>query len=405
MSMSSASTVLEEKRGTKTILSGDQAVAEAAKMANIDVVSAYPITPQTIIVETLEHMIANGELKAKFIPVESEHSAMSAAVGASAAGARVFTSTASQGLALMHEIVYIASSLRLPIVMAVANRALSGPINIWNDLSDAMAERESGWIQLFAETVQEAFDTTLEAFRIAEDPRVSLPVMVGLDGYILSHEYEPITLPFQEDVDKYLPPRQPTVVLDPAKPVSMGTLAPPDYYFEIKYRQEKAIENSLPIIDEKDKEFAAHFGRSYSMLDKYNTDDADYVLVTMGSVSGTAKEEADRLRAQGMKVGVLRVRLFRPFPKQQLVDALSGVKGIGVLDRSMPMGSSGGALYQDVVASLAQARQLPTSVVDFISGIGGRDIKLSDFEQMFQEIKTAVDGNIPYRVSYPALRG
>ncbi len=400
-----STTVLDEKRGTKTILSGDQALAEAAKMANIDVVSAYPITPQTIIVETLEHMIANGELKAKFIPVESEHSAMSAAVGASAAGARVFTSTASQGLALMHEVVYIASSLRLPIVMAVANRALSAPINIWNDLSDAMAERESGWIQFFVETVQEAFDTTVEAFKIAEDPRISLPVMVGLDGYILSHEYEPIELPFQDQVDKYLPRRQPTVKLDPAKPVSMGTLGPPELYFEIKYRQERAIDTALPIIQELDDDFAQHFGRRYGLIEKYKLEDADYVLVTMGSVSGTAKEEADRLREQGMRVGVLKVRLFRPFPKQLVVDALAGAKGIGILDRSMPMGSSAPSLAQDVMASLMQARQYPTSIVSFVSGIGGRDMKLTDFEQMFQEIKTAVDGNIAYRISYPALRG
>jgi len=299
------------------------ACAEAVKLANADVIAAYPITPQTHIVEHLSELVADGHLDAEFIPVESEHSAMSACIGSSAAGARTFTSSASQGLALMHEMLFIASSMRLPIVMAVANRALSGPINIWNDHSDVMAERDTGWIQVFCENGQEVLDQTLCAFKIAEDPRVLLPVMVNMDGFILTHVIEPILIPERAEVDAWLPAFVPQMVLDPAKPVSMGMVGVPEVYTEAKRAQVEAINNSYPVILEHWADFAKKFGRAYQPIETYLTEDAEAVFVSMGSLSETVMSAVDELRAQGQKVGVVRIRLWRPFPVEEFTKAVA----------------------------------------------------------------------------------
>ncbi|MFH1647931.1 MAG: pyruvate ferredoxin oxidoreductase, partial [Chloroflexota bacterium] len=290
------------------------AVADAVKLANPDVVAAYPITPQTHIVEHLAQLVADGELDAEYIPVESEHSAMSACLGSAATGARTFTATASQGLALMNEVVYVAASMRLPIIMAVANRALSSPLSIWCDHSDMMSVRDTGWIQIVTENGQQAVDNTICAFRIGEDRRVLLPVMVHLDGFNLTHVIEPIIFPGQEEVDKFLPPNNYPLPLNPDKPVAMGDFAPPAIFTEAKWAQEVNIRNSMKPILEIWDEFNKIFGRQYAAVEKYHSDGSKVILMTMGSVGETASVAVDELRATGQEVGQVRLRLWRPFP-------------------------------------------------------------------------------------------
>ncbi|MDD5287580.1 MAG: pyruvate ferredoxin oxidoreductase, partial [Dehalococcoidales bacterium] len=290
------------------------AIGEAAKMADVDVVAAYPITPQTHIVEHMAELIANGEMDAEYIPVESEHSAMSACLGSEAAGARTITATAGQGLELMHEVLYIASAMRLPIVMTVANRALSGPLNVWGDHSDLMAVRDTGWIQIICENGQEVFDQTLCAFRIGEDQRVLLPVMVHLDGFNLSHVVEPIEFPGQEDVNRFLPAFKYPLPLDADKPVTMGAFAPPFIYTETKKAQEVNLRDSLKVILEHWENFGKIFGRYYHPIEKYHTEGAKTLLLTMGSFGETAMTAVDKMREKGKNVGLLKLRLWRPFP-------------------------------------------------------------------------------------------
>ena len=361
-------------------LEGSFAVAEAVRMVNADVISAYPITPQTHIVERLAEMIADGELNAEFICVESEHSAMSACVGASAAGARVFTCSAGQGLELMHEVLYIPSSMRLPVVAVAANRALSGPLSVWCDHSDVMALRDIGWIQMFAENNQQAFDLTVCAFRIAEDKDVLFPTMVHIDGFYLSHVIEDMMLPDDEVVADFIPDYEYPFTLDPEKPVSMGCYGPPFIYPEAKKAQEVAFESTKRKIQETWKEFEDTFGRHYAPVETYRMEDANIALLTMGSISETAMLAVDELRSEGKDVGLVRLRLWRPFPFTEFRDAVKDVELLVVLDRAISSGM-GGPVCSEVKSALYDKRE-DLKIVGFIAGIGGRDITIEDFKYM-----------------------
>jgi pyruvate ferredoxin oxidoreductase alpha subunit len=360
------------------------ALADAVKLANADVVAAYPITPQTHIVEHLAELVADGELKASYIPVESEHSAMSACVGASAVGARAFTATASQGLELMHEVLYIASSMRLPIVMAVANRALSAPISIWSDHSDAMAVRDTGWIQIFVENGQETVDNVICGFRIGEDNRVLLPVMIHLDGFSLTHVIEPIILPEQSEVDRFLPLFKYPLPLDPEKPVTMGAFGPPFIYTEVKWAQEVNLEAAKEVILECWQEFGQTFGRYYSPVESYHSEGAKVLLMTMGSLSETAMVAVDKMRGEGKDVGLLKLRLWRPFPFTELRQAVKDAEVLIVLDRALSFGGPGGPVCSEVKAALYHEAKKP-KVIGFVGGLGGRDISMSGFEEMINK--------------------
>ena len=357
------------------------ATAEAVGLANVDVVPAYPITPQTHIVEHIAKLVADGRLDAEYIPVESEHSAISAAMGAAAAGARTFTSTASQGLALMHEILFAASSMRLPIVMAVANRALSSPINIWADHSDIMPERDTGWIQLFAENGQDVFDLTIQAFKLAEDHRVLLPVIVNMDGFSLSHVIEPVILLDQEETDRFLPPINPVRLLDPQKPRTMGAFGAQNVYTEVKKQQEAALINASSVLDEIWTEFEEKFGRRYRAVETHQTEDAEVVLLTMGSIAETALTAVDEMRSEGLKVGLARIRLWRPFPFEAIFDALKGARVITVLDRMLSPGGHGGPVGTELRSAFYQRPERPL-ILDFVAGLGGRDIDRQTFREL-----------------------
>ncbi len=369
-------------------LTGNYAVAYAVKAMDVDVVAAYPITPQSPIVEKISEFIANGELDAEMIHVESEHSAISALVGASAFGARVFTATSSQGLALMHEILYIASGLRLPIVMAIANRALSAPLNIWNDYGDVMGTRDAGWITIFNENVQEVHDAVVIAYRIAEDPRVLIPTMITLDGYILSHTVEPVEPVEREEALRYAPkrPRGYRPVLDPDKPVTMGVVGTPDYYYEIKYQLIHAMRESVPVIEEAFREFCKMTGRCYERVEPYRMDDAEYVIISMGATFSEVRLAVDKLRREGVKAGGLKIKVWRPFPADLLEKYLGSgtVKAVGVLDRAVTVGgATEGPVFNEVAAALA-LRDIRLPMVSFVHGLGGRDIFADDVVKMFK---------------------
>ncbi len=367
--------------GRRVGLEVSLACAEAVGLCNVDVIAAYPITPQTHIVEHLSELVADGHLDAEFVPVESEHSAMSACVGSSAAGARTFTSTSSQGLALMHEILFIASALRLPIVMAVANRSLSGPISIWNDHSDIMAERDIGWIQTFAENGQEVVDLTLHAFKVAEDSRVCLPMAVNLDGFNLTHVIEPMELPDKEQVEAYLPPFKPSQRLDTAEPISMGMVGVPEVYTEAKKACLEALENSYPVIVEHWKSLAEQFGREYKPIETYRTDDAELLFVTMGSMGETVMSAVDQMRDDGQKVGSVRIRLWRPFPVDDFMNAIAGAKVLAVIDRALSPGVPAGPVATELRGMLYTKDDRPY-VADFVCGLSGRDVTRSQFTEM-----------------------
>jgi pyruvate ferredoxin oxidoreductase alpha subunit len=380
------------------------AVSEAAKLANVDVISAYPITPQTHIVEHLSELVADGHLDAEFIPVESEHTAMSACIGSSAAGARTFTSTSSQGLALMLEICYIAAALRLPIVMAVANRSLSGPISIWNDHADMMMSRDTGWIQIVAENGQEAFDLTIQAFKIAEDHRVLLPVIVNLDGFTLSHVVEPMEMLSQEEVNKYLPPFKPKLRLDVDNPVSMGPVGIPEVYTEAKKAQDEAINNAKPVVIEAWNEFAKMFGRQYKPVETYKTEGAETILISMGSISETAMTAVDAMRAAGRKVGLVRLRLFRPFPAQEFIEAVKGAKQVAVIDRAMShSGMGNGQLVMDIKTVLYDQPARPY-IWDFVAGLSGRDVSVENFVEMADGVEAAAADKLPQGATWINVR-
>jgi len=357
------------------------AIGEAAKLANVDVVAAYPITPQTHIVEHLAELVADGELDAAYIPVESEHSAMSACMGAAAVGARAFTATAGQGLELMHEVLYAVASMQLPVIMTVANRALSAPLSVWGDHSDAMAVRDTGWIQIFTENGQEVLDNVLCAFRIGEDKRVLLPVMVHLDGFHLSHMIEPILIPEQSEVDKFLPPFDYPLPLDPDKPVTMGAFAPPIIYPEAKKAQEENLAASKKVVLECWDEFNSIFGRHYSPVEKYRSEKAKVLLLTMGSFSETAMATIDKMREAGQDVGLVRLRLWRPFPTKELRQAVEDAETLIVFDRAVSLGGQAGPVCSEVRSALYNEKKRP-KVVNIIGGLGGRDVTVAGFEQI-----------------------
>jgi pyruvate ferredoxin oxidoreductase alpha subunit len=368
------------------------AVAEAAKLARIEVAAAYPITPQTHIVERLSELVADGEVDAEFICVESEHSAMSACLGSAAAGVRTFTATAGQGLELMHEVLYIASSSRLPIVLTVANRALSGPLNVWGDHSDAMATRDCGWIQVFSINGQEAFDQTICAFRIAEDPGVLFPMMVHLDGFHVSHVVEPIILLDQEEVDSFLPPFKYPFPLHPDKPVTVGAFGPPVIYTEARKAQEEALIATKGTILKVWDEFGKRFGRYYAPIDTYKTEDAEVLLLTMGSFSQTAEIAIDKMREEGKKVGLVKLRLWRPFPFEELRRVVGDAQVLVVFDRCLSYGGTGGPVCSEVKSALYAKEKRP-KIVSFVGGLGGRDVLPEEFEQMVERgIKMAEKG-------------
>ena len=362
----------------KKVISSAEAVSEAVKRARPSVIPVYPITPQTKISEKLADYVADGDLDAHYIKVESEHSAMSAAIGASGAGVRVVTATSSQGLAYMHEPVFAAAGMRVPIVMANANRALSAPINIWNDQQDSISERDSGWIQLYAETGQEAFDTILQAYKISENQDILLPTMVCIDGFILTHTVDPVEVLSQEEVDSFLPKyTRGYSYLDPEDPMSLGTLADTESYLEIRHDMEIAMEHSLDVIEEVGKEFGDLFGRYYGLIEEYKSEDADIILIAMGSLCGTIKDVVDKERENGKKVGLVRIRSYRPFPKDALKVAVKDAK-LAVIDKDISFGA-GGAVYMDVKAAL------DNETYGFIIGLGGRDITPIDIEEIIEK--------------------
>jgi pyruvate ferredoxin oxidoreductase alpha subunit len=408
-----ASLVKQERNA----MSGDEAVAYAAKQSDVDVVAAYPITPQTIIVEKFSEYVANGEVETEFVCVESEHSAMAASLSASVTGARAFTATASAGLALMHEMLFVTSGCRAPVVMAVANRALSAPLNIHGDHSDSMAARDSGWIQLYAENAQEAYDSVIQAFRIAEDFGVLLPVMVGLDGFTLSHTLENVETLLDDAVKKFVGTRRlPNVLthegktvpfrLDPDNPMTMGPIALQNYYFEFKRQQEEAMKNALTVIQKVNDEFAEASGRKYGngLIEAYHLEDAEVAAVCLGSTAGTMKTIVDELRAEGVKAGLLRLRTFRPLPVEQIRSALENVKAVAVMDKSMSFGGNGGAVFHEVHHVLYGTEARPF-VVNYIYGLGGRDTSPRELRGIYEELQRIVEAKrVENPVKYLGLR-
>lgn len=363
-------------------LQGDEAVAEAVLQCDVDVVAAYPITPQTIIVEKLAEFVADGRFKGEFIPVESEHSALSACVGAAATGARVFTATSSQGLAYMHEMLYNVSGMRLPIVMAIANRALSAPLVLNADHGDMMGSRDSGWIQVYAENVEEIYDRTIQLFRLSEDPRVMLPSAINFEGFILSHDKERVSLLKDESIRRFL--GRPTMKhrLDPQEPFTFGAIATPDTYYEFRMQQAEAMKNALTVFQETEKEFEAFSGRRYGAVDAYNTDGADRVVVVNGCTAGTMRAAARALNAGGENVGVLAIKLYRPFPTGEITSHLRGSKSVVAMDRSISPGAPSGPIAEDV-KSVLKGAGMSQPVMSLVYGIGGRDVTVEDAKKIF----------------------
>ncbi len=399
-------------------VNGDEAVAYAVKQCLVDVVAAYPITPQTVIVERFSEFVADGEVHTEFVPVESEHSAMSACVGAAAAGARAFTATAANGLALMWEILYIAASLRLPIVLAVVNRALSAPINIHCDHGDAYGMRDSGWIQLFVENSQEAYDTTIQAFKIGEHPDVQLPVAVNLDGFFLSHTLENIRMLPDDVVHEFLGGyrkipktyvdyhgREVELKLDPSSPISFGPLDLYDYYFEHKMHQIEAMKRVPDVVKKVNEEWSELTGRSYGdgVLVPYATEDADVIVTVLGSTSGTVRTVVKKLRSRGYKVGMVRIRMFRPFPFNELRELLKGAKVVGVMDRGISFGSYGPS-FMEINTTLYDLRERPL-LVNYVYGLGGRDAPPDLIEKMFMELlEIAKTGEVKEKLRFLGVR-
>ena len=381
-------------------LSGNEAAAIAMKQINPDVVAAFPITPSTEIPQYFSTFVANGTVDTEFVAVESEHSAMSACIGAEAAGSRAMTATSANGLSLMWEMIYIASSLRLPIVMSLVNRAVSGPLNIHNDHSDAMGVRDAGWIMLFSENNQEAYDNLVMAHRIAENKDVLLPLMVCQDGFITSHSIENIELIEDEKVKEFVGSYKPEhYLLNKKEPMAIGPLDLQAYLFEHKVQQAEAMKNAKKVIEEVAKDFEKMTGRKYSFFEEYKLDDAEIAIVCMNSTAGTTKFVVDNLRKQGIKAGLLKIRVFRPFPAEEVAKALSHLKAVAVLDKADSLNAAGGALFEDVVSGMyINKSQVP--VVNYIYGIGGRDTTADQLESVFNDLtKIAKTGNIdnPYR--------
>ena len=386
-------------------LSGNEAVATAMKQINPDVVAAFPITPSTEIPQYFSTFVANGSVDTEFVAVESEHSAMSACIGAEAAGSRAMTATSANGLSLMWEMIYIASSLRLPIVMNLVNRAVSGPLNIHNDHSDAMGVRDAGWIMLFSENNQEAYDNNLMAHKIAENKDVQLPIMICQDGFITSHSIETIELENDEDVKKFVGEYHPEhYLLNKKEPMAIGPLDLQAYLFEHKAQQGNAMKAAKQVILDVSKEFEKWTGRHYDLFEEYKLDDAEIAIVCMNSTAGTTKAVVDKLREQGVKAGLLKIRVYRPFPGEEVAKALSHLKAVAVLDKSDSLNAIGGALFEDVVSSMYVAKQ-NVPVVNYVYGIGGRDTTEKEINSVYTDLaEIAKNGKVenPYR--YLGLR-
>ncbi|MDY5987943.1 MAG: pyruvate ferredoxin oxidoreductase [Lachnoclostridium sp.] len=372
-------------------LSGNEAVAIALRQINPDVFPAFPITPSTEIPQYFASFVANGQVDTEFIPVESEHSSMSAAIGASAAGARSLTATSSCGLAYMWEELYIAASNRLPLALALVNRALSGPININCDHSDSMGARDAGWIQMYAENNQEAYDNMVQAFRISEHKDVRLPIMICQDGFITSHAVENIELLEDEDVKNFVGEYKPeNYLLNPECPMAVGPYSITDYYMEAKRNQAEGMKNVSRVVKEVADEFAAVSGRQYGLFEEYCLDDAEVAVVMIGSAAGTTKDAIDKMRADGEKVGLLKIRLYRPFPAEEIAEALKNVKAVAIMDRAEGYTNHGGPLGADVMAALFRARSQALAV-NYIYGLGGRDVRVEDMEGIFNTLKQMVE--------------
>ena len=387
-------------------LSGNEAVATAMKQINPDVVAAFPITPSTEIPQYFSTFVSNGQVDTEFVAVESEHSAMSACIGAEAAGVRAMTATSANGLSLMWEMIYIASSLRLPIVLSLVNRAVSGPLNIHNDHSDAMGVRDAGWVMLFSENNQEAYDNTIMAHRIAEHKDVQLPLMVCQDGFITSHSIENIELIEDEKVKEFVGEYHPEhYLLNKKEPIAVGPLDLQAYLFEHKFQQAEAMRNAKNVIIEVSKDFEKMTGRHYSLFEKYKMEDAEIAIVCMNSTAGTTKFVVDKLRNKGVKAGLIKIRVYRPFPSEEVAKALENVKAVAVLDKSDSLNAAGGALFEDVVSSL-YVNNVSVPTVNYVYGIGGRDTKATDIESVYADLEKVVkeNGKIenPYR--YLGLR-
>ncbi|UCG30941.1 MAG: pyruvate ferredoxin oxidoreductase [candidate division WOR-3 bacterium] len=383
---------------------GNEAMAEAMRQINPDVVAAYPITPATEVVQLFSKFVHDGMVDTEFVPAESEHSAISACVGASSAGARVMTSTSSQGLALMHEILFIAAGLRLPIVICLVNRSLSSPINIHCDHSDSLASRDSGWIQIFSENTQEAYDSTIMAVKIAE--KSLLPAMVTTDGFIISHGMERVDMVDDAAVPKFLGTRQAkTSLLDVDNPITLGALDLQDYFFEHKRSEIDAMNHVLPIIEEVQKEFGEKFGRHYQLVDEYKMEDAEVAILAMGSTGGTGKVAVDQLREQGKKVGLVRCRVYRPFPRDAMLKAISKVKVVGIMDRADTMSTMGGHLYNECRSILYDSSARPL-MKNYVYGLGGRDISIEDIEAIYTELYSIQkSGKVDQDIVYYGVRG
>ena len=391
--------------GIRERLSGNEAAAIAMKQINPDVVAAFPITPSTEIPQYSSTFVSNGTVDTEFVAVESEHSAMSACVGAEAAGARAMTATSANGLSYMWEMIYIASSLRLPIVMSLVNRAVSGPLNIHNDHSDAMGVRDAGWIMLFSENNQEAYDNLIMAHRIAENKDVLLPLMVCQDGFITSHSIENIELIEDDRVKEFVGTYKPEhYLLNDKEPIAVGPLDVQSYLFEHKYQQAEAMRNAKKVILEVSKDFEKMTGRKYSFFEEYRMDDAEIAVVCMNSTAGTTKTVVDELREKGIKAGMVKVRVFRPFPAEEIAEALGNLKAVAIMDKADSLNAMGGALYEDVISSMYTAKkQVPA--VSYVYGIGGRDTTSNNIHEVFDYLaQVAKTGEIdnPYR--YVGLR-
>lgn len=373
------------------VVEGSYAVAHAVMCCSPDVVSAYPITPQTHIVEHLSQLVADGEMDSEFLTVDSEFTALSVLVGSSAMGARCYSSTTSQGLALMFEVLFNVSGMRMPVVMTVANRALGAPLNIWNDQQDSISARDAGWLQIYVENVQEAVDATPQAYKIAEDPDILTPAMVCMDGFILTHVYEPVELLDRENVLGFLPAFKPADILDPANPKTFGAFADPSTYTEFRYQLFEAQKSALAKIEQVAKEFEETFGRYYGgVIDTYYSEDAEVVIVTMGSVIGTVKDAIDEMRKEGLRVGLVKVRSYRPFPVQALRSALKDAPVIAVLEKDVSIGNEAG-LLTDLKAAFYNSN-IRTPIVGFTAGLGGRDITIKDIRRMVEKAKAASKG-------------
>ena len=375
---------------SKKFLSGNEAFAEGIRLARPQVISAYPITPQTIVVERLSEMVEDGSLKAEYVHVESEHSAMSCAIGASAAGARAFTATSSQGLLYMAECLYYASGGRFPIVMMNADRSTALPWNIYGDQRDSLSQLDSGWIQAYAENAQEALDLALMSYRIAEDKRVSTPYMANLDGFVLTHTYEIVDIPEMEQADRFLPPYETDNRIDLDAPKNMAFSAGPDTNYIFKYKEHEGVLAARQVITETEKAFSEIFGRKYTgLLENYRTEDADYIIVTLGSIAGLCRETADKLRENGVKTGVVRIRYMRPFPNAEIADVLRNAKAYAVLEKDISFGNEG-TVFTNVNSALKKAGA-DVKGYNFIGGLGGRNISASDIEKIYNDIANGTE--------------